>query len=159
VAYYRFVRAPLLLVLLLFPALPCADDAVDATTRAAVEKLGVDVSCYVSPCVLAGDFDGDGKADAAVLVVRKDGKRGIAIVPARGQPSLVGAGHAVGSGGDDFKWMNQWELHPQGPVGQGADRRPPPRLRGDAILVAQMESSSGLIHWDGKRFRWYQQGD
>jgi hypothetical protein len=32
-------------------------------------------------------------------------------------------------------------------------------LKGEAILVVKLESSSGLIYWDGKKYQWYQQGD
>jgi hypothetical protein len=28
-----------------------------------------------------------------------------------------------------------------------------------AILAEKQESASGLIFWDGKQYRWYQQGD
>jgi hypothetical protein len=130
----------------------------DADTRAAVAKLGVEVACYIAPCVLHGDFDGDGKTDVAVLVESSAKKRGIAIFRAHGRTSLLGAGHAVGNGGDDFTWMDHWALYPRGPV-RRFEEAAPPRLRGDALLVEKTESASALIYWDGKGFRWYQQGD
>jgi hypothetical protein len=30
---------------------------------------------------------------------------------------------------------------------------------GEAIMAEKSESASGLIYWDGKRWRWYQLGD
>ena len=152
------------ILLLAFPGSPFAADsaAADATTRATVEKAfggGVAVSCYVSPCILRGDFDGDGRVDVAVLVAGRSGKRGIAVLPARGKPAVLGAGHPLGNGGDDFAWMGRWRLYPRGPVGGGVDEAAPPLLRGDALLVEAPEAASGLVYWDGGRFRWYQQGD
>jgi hypothetical protein len=44
-------------------------------------------------------------------------------------------------------------------VQRGADGKPPPKLRGDALMVMKTEAASGLVYWDGKRYGWYQQGD
>ena len=42
---------------------------------------------------------------------------------------------------------------------QGADERPPPELRGDALLVEKLESASALVYWTPDGLGWYQQGD
>src|SRR5262245_25637162 len=64
----------------------------------------------VNPFYLRGDFNGDGKSDIAILVRNKQsGKIGIAICHAvRNEIFFVGAGTAVGNGGDDFSWMEVW---------------------------------------------------
>jgi hypothetical protein len=66
-----------------------------------------DLSFHVNPSYLKGDFNGDGKMDAAVFVKeRSTGKLGIAIVHgATGEVTIFGAGIAIGNGGDDFEWM------------------------------------------------------
>jgi hypothetical protein len=33
------------------------------------------------------------------------------------------------------------------------------RLRGDAVMVYRTESASALLGWDGRDYRWQQQGD
>jgi hypothetical protein len=117
-------------------------------------------SC-LNPFYQRGDFDGDGRADYAVLVQQpSSGKRGIALVHRRNQSvHVVGAGNAMGNGGDDFSWMGAWRVFDRGPVERGVGEGAPPRLRGDALLVEKTESASAIIWWDGGRYRWYQQGD
>jgi len=110
------------------------------------------VATDLDPSVLTGDFDGDGRPDVAVLVARRaTGARGIAFLHA-GSPHawVVGAGHELGNGGDDFSWMDAWSVQPRGRVaGQ----------RGEAVLVEQREAASALLYWDGAAWRWHQQGD
>ena len=88
------------------------------------------------------------------------GKRGILIVHIGADEYVViGAGNRIGNGGDDFRWMDAWQVYPRGEVGQGADPATPPRLIGDALLAINTESASGVIYWSGSRYEWYQQGD
>jgi hypothetical protein len=112
-----------------------------------------DLSFHVNPSYLKGDFNGDGKMDAAVLVKeRSPGKLGIAIVHcATGKVTIFGAGFGIGNGGDDFEWMDFWQVY--------SKTRDVPWLRGDALLVEKSEATSALIYWNGKRYVWSQQGD
>lgn len=118
-------------------------------------------SVHINPFYLHGDFDGDGEPDTAVLIKdRATGKSGIAIFHGKAKRLvIVGAGRGLGNGSDDFSWLNAWHVFRRGPVGQGADDKPPPKLRGDGIMVVKTESASALIYWDGKRYGWYQQAD
>jgi hypothetical protein len=120
-----------------------------------------EVSFHVNPFYLRGDFNGDGEVDVAVLVKqRSTGKLGIAIVHGgTSKVAILGAGAPLGNGGDDFDWMDYWQVYPKGRVTQGTDETTVPRLHGDALLVGKSEAASGLIHWDGKRYVWFQQGD
>jgi hypothetical protein len=72
-----------------------------------------DLSFHVNPSYLEGDFNGDGKMDAAVLVKeRSTGKLGIAIVHGTtGKVTILGAGFGIGNGGDDFEWMDSWQVY------------------------------------------------
>jgi hypothetical protein len=111
------------------------------------------LSPRLDPSVLHGDFDGDGRPDVAVLVERRDGgAQGIAMVHAGSQRAVVlGAGNAIGNGGDDFSWMDAWRVQPKDAGAPGS--------RGDALHVEKREAASALVVWDGAAYRWRQQGD
>ena len=75
---------------------------------------------------------------------------------------ILGAGtpfKVSGSAVSNLDFLNIWQVYGKRPVERGVEAGPPPRLRGDAILVGEIESASGLIYWNGKLFVWYQQGD
>ena len=124
-------------------------------------KRDYSLSTRLNPFLLHGDFDGDDRLDVALLVSRHvSGAHGIAILHSGStRPVVVGAGHALGNGGDDFSWMDAWSVYPKGPVHRGVDQAAPPQLRGDALVVEKLESASAIIYWDGTAYRWYQQGD
>jgi hypothetical protein len=140
--------------------------AVEAFERAGIELPGATgtsrfvASTYVNPYVVSGDFDGDRRTDIAALVrERASGKVGVAIALQSGAVHVVGAGSALGNGGDNFDWLDHWYTFTRGPVSRGASGDPAPTLRGDAIWVEKSESASALIYWSGNGFAWYQQGD
>jgi len=117
-----------------------------------------ELSYRMNPFYLNGDFNGDNKIDVAVLVKeRSRGKIGIAIINgANNNVTILGAGTAIGNGGDDFEWMDSWEIYSKDRIASGTGV---PKLRGDALLVSKSEAASALIYWDGKRYAWRQQGD
>ena len=119
------------------------------------------LSARVNPFLLNGDFNGDGRLDIAILISRRDtGADGIALLHAGvARPIVVGAGHSIGNGGPNLAGMGAWSVYSKGPVQRGADETAPPRLRGDALLVEWVGSASAIIYWDGRTYRWYQQGD
>ena len=120
-----------------------------------------DFSFKLNPFYLRGDFDGDSKPDIAILVSQKTtNKIGIAIChSASGRIFIVGAGRSLGNGGDDFGWMDVWQVFPKGRVSRGAGEKSVPTLKGEALSVQKSESASALIYWNGGRYVWYQQGD
>ena len=115
----------------------------------------------LNPSCLSGDFNGDGKSDVAVLVKqRSTGKLGIAIIHGvTDKVTILGAGTAIGNGGDDFEWMDSWQVYSNDRAAHAASERGVPLLRGDALLVGKSEAASALIYWNGKRYVWLQQGD
>jgi len=122
------------------------------------------VSERINPFCLRGDFDGDGKADYAVLLVaRKDGSNGIGIwLSSQKKVLVLGAGQKfkLASGeSSDLSFLNTWKVYSKKSVERGVEAGPPPTLIGEAILAGKKESASGLIYWTGKQFAWYQQGD
>jgi hypothetical protein len=60
---------------------------------------------------------------------------------------------------DDYKWIDAWKVHTQRNVESGAGETEKLTLKSEAIHVIKLEASSGIIYWDGKEYRWYQQGD
>jgi hypothetical protein len=117
-----------------------------------------ELSHRVNPFYLRGDFNGDGKIDIAVLVKqRSTGKIGIAIINgATEKVTVLGAGTGIGNGGDDFEWMDSWEMYSKDRMANGTSG---PKLRGAALLVSKSEAASALIYWNGRRYVWRQQGD
>ena len=117
---------------------------------------GYVVSQKIDPTLLHGDFDGDGKPDFAVAVVRKTAQ-GVVVCRSSGSPIVLGAGRAFNEMINlDFAG---WRLHPKSiKVPRGAGAGTPPILKGDALLL-EWESASAVVYWDGARFVWYQQGD
>ena len=118
-----------------------------------------EISClaYIRPCVLEGDFEGDGKADAAVMVrKRASGTLGAAVFLSSGAWHLMGAGTDFGGAGTDWAWAESWKVFKKGPVKQGPAPEKPPTLAADAILVEKKGGPSGLVYFDGKKAAWYQ---
>ena len=88
------------------------DEVKKALTKESSDKK-YDLSFRIKPSYLEGDFNGDGKMDAAVLIEeRSSGKLGIAIVHGTtGKITILGAGIGIGNGGDDFEWMDSWQVY------------------------------------------------
>jgi hypothetical protein len=139
-------------------------DVPDAFKRALTNgSLGkqYDLSFRMNPSYLEGDFNGDRKMDVAVLMKeRATGKFGIAIVHGMTEKvAILGAGIRLGNGGDDFEWMDSWQVYSKTRAAHAAGETSVPRLRSDALLVEKSEAASALIYWNGKRYVWSQQGD
>ena len=131
-----------------------------AVTNGSLAK-GYGVSFHLIPSYLQGDFNGDGNIDVAVLVKqRATGKIGIAIVHGgMGKATILGAGTAIGNGGDDFAWMDSWQVYAKNRAAHAAGETSVLRLRGDALLVSKTDAASALIYWNGEKYVWLQQGD
>ena len=120
-----------------------------------------DFSSRLTPSYLRGDFDGDGKPDIAILVTRKsNGKIGIAVCHSSTNRILfIGAGTTVGSGGDNFDWMDQWSVYSKATVRKKVGSATAALVKGDGLYVEKSESASALIYWNGRRYVWRQAGD
>ena len=120
---------------------------------------GLEIFGGINPFMQRGDFDGDGKADLAVLVQARSTKRiGILFLHRKGKPLLVGAGFPLGNAGDDFSWLDIWTVEDRG-SNRSSDSRKSLQLKTDAIMVAKEGSASGLIYFSGGKYKWQQQGD
>ena len=118
----------------------------------------VELFAAVNPFYQRGDFDGDGKADLAILVRDKaSGKIGILVLHRSGKPALLGAGRSFGNGGDDFAWIDQWSVDDGGKDARRSD--PSARRAADTLWVAKEGSASALIRYRNGKYVWQQQGD
>lgn len=119
------------------------------------------ITPYLIPVELGGDFDADDAHDQAVPIVRKaDGKRGLFFCRALTYGNVVGmtgrmGAHLTPAYFDSIDW---WALH-TGPARQGAGGTPPPPLKGDAVTIGKDGASSVLIYWTGTEYSSYWQGD
>lgn len=125
------------------------------------------------PAYLQADFNRDGNADIAVLVNDKSkGRKGILVVHGKSDAYHVfGAGKDFGSGGNDFKWLDNWSLYSDkvasetlfdeetGDILGGKEMK----LAGPGILVEDYEDgfaiAGGIIYWNGKNYSWIHQGE
>jgi hypothetical protein len=105
----------------------------------------------VNPFYLKGDFDGDKQLDYAINIVEKKTlKKGILIYHSgTNKYFILGAGKPFKEKhpGDNFSWMDAWKIT------EGENKKK------DSILVIKTESSSGVIYWTGKEYKWRQEGD
>jgi hypothetical protein len=101
----------------------------------------------MEPSFFAGDFNGDGRSDVALLIQeRTTGKVGIAILErGKKQFKILGAGKTFGNGGDDFSWLDVWSMRHSG--------------KADQLYVEKREAASAVIYWDGSKYIWQQEGD
>jgi len=131
---------------------------VPQEVKACVSRAGssYQFSKKASPGFLRADFNGDGKPDYAVIVMR-DGSQGVVVCAGDRLLVILGAGTSFnGMRNLDF---TSWKLHPKAkPVPRGASEKRPPALVGDALYL-EWESASAIVYWKAGRFLWYQQGD
>ncbi|OEZ80645.1 hypothetical protein JAB8_53000 [Janthinobacterium sp. HH106] len=71
---------------------------------------------------------------------------------------IVGAGHVLSNGGDDFAWLEVWQVEDKGSL-QRSYHEKSLRLKTDGIVVAKEGSASALIYIKGGKAVWQQQGD
>ena len=120
---------------------------------------GLDIFGGVNPFMQRGDFDGDGKADLAILVQARSTKKiGILFLHRKSKPLLVGAGFPLGNAGDDFSWLDIWAVEDRESI-RSSDSQKSLQLKTDAVMVAKEGSAGGLIYFSGGKYKWQQHGD
>jgi hypothetical protein len=89
----------------------------------------------------------------------KTKKEGIVFLShGKAKPVIVGAGRAIGNGGDNFSWLELWYVEDKGsrPYSYHAKAV---KLPNDGIMVAKEGSASALIYLKAGKAVWQQQGD
>ncbi len=120
---------------------------VDSVVSPLILKGRYSLALRLNPFFQVGDFDNDGRTDAAVFARDgTSGKEGILLLRrVKPTPAVIGMGRDFGNGGDDFTWLDIWRV----------EATP----RGDQLVVEKSESASGAITWDGQGYRWTQLSD
>ncbi|MFZ6746797.1 hypothetical protein ACO0LC_26530 [Undibacterium sp. JH2W] len=124
------------------------------------QQESIEVNSRINPFVWRGNFLGAGKGDLAVLVKdSKTKKEGIVFLShGKTKPVIVGAGHALGNGGDDFSWLELWYVEDKGSQPRSYHAKAV-KLHSDGIIVAKEGSASALIYLKAGKATWQQQGD
>jgi hypothetical protein len=119
-----------------------------------------EISDYINPFYLEGDFNGDSLIDVAIAIKDKSTqKRGIIIVNQSNKGYfIIGAGKTFGHGRDDFDWLDMWSVYRDKFIEDPGTFRKTVELNHPAILVEAFEKFSAIIYWNGAKYVWFQQG-
>jgi hypothetical protein len=121
-----------------------------------VKKMpGVSIDGGINPFYLSGDFDGDGKLDIAVQVVRAKARGILICLSTQKAPLLVGAGSSTIWPAKEEWRFDAWSIITK--ESKAVSR--PTGAKHDAILLDIKETANGLLYWDGTALRWQQLGD
>ncbi len=116
---------------------------------------GLAINGEINPFYLSGDFDGDGRLDFAVQVLRGKAKGILVCLSSRKTPLIVGAGSSLIWPASE-KWrFDAWSIVPK----ESTDVSRPSKAKHDAILLDVKETANGLLYWDGSALRWEQLSD
>lgn len=139
-----------------------ADRLAEANTppelleRGAAAKIWGDhaIDRGINPFYLRGDFDGDAAPDYLVSVVPKlgaDALPKLVVLRGGGKPAIWLADDP--KAGLALPARDAWYVHDRGTSVAAGPGGKAPALKGDGIVMMKLESSSGLVYWDGSRFR------
>lgn len=129
-----------------------------------LEERDLSIHTDLNPFYLRGDFNGDHFSDVAVLVLHKNGEKGIYISHGNAQkPWFIAMEHPkkrmeadllipYGIAGAEFFWhvLSQKEAETL----LAKDNVRVKRLLGEVIQMGKMEAFSGLIFWEGQGYVW-----
>jgi len=156
-----FVTSVVSLMLLVLTVAGAEGKSVDeynvpSEVEACIKKVpGLLISGEINPFYLSGDFNGDGKLDFAVQVLRS-GSKGIVFCLANSKdPFLLGAGSSLVFPAKDRWRFDAWSIIPK----ENKSLSRPAKARYDAILLDIKETANGLLYWDGSRMQWFQLED
>jgi len=123
-------------------------------------RSNYEISDYINPFYLEGDFNGDSLIDIAIAIKEKSTqKRGVLIVNRSNKEYfIIGAGKKFGSGGDDFEWLDIWTVYRERFIEDPATFSKVVKLNHPAISVEASERFSAIIYWNGITYVWFQQG-
>ena len=120
----------------------------------------------LKPHHLIGDFNGDNKKDILFFIKsKKTNKKGICIIHSGSKSCLIlAAGTKFGAGGDDFSWVDIWEILPKGETWERTFT-PENELLGEkkvlllntSIRLCVEEGGCGVITYKKGKYHWINQ--
>ncbi len=140
------IQMALVALLILISATPVLAKIDPSQNIAIVARMKKDfqgrvaLKCWLRPCSIRADFDGDGKPDKAALVVdtSRQNKKGIIIAQGTGKSVLMGPGNPLGEWGDDLSEVSAWKVTRHGKT--------------DALALTK-DSAQGLIFYADGQFQ------
>ncbi|MGV3540563.1 MAG: hypothetical protein ACO1OQ_12190 [Rufibacter sp.] len=135
--------------------------AVKQTTEIGTTSKG---KSWLNPEFLSADFNGDGFSDTAYAIIL-DNKKGIRISHGNTTDEFViGAGKDFGNGGDDFDWVENWNIVKEkstyevtfkenGDIDGGREVK----LDHTAFYIGAEEVGGATIAWKDGKYVWIHQ--
>lgn len=128
----------------------------------------LNISDFVNPFYFEEDFNGDSMLDIALLVEHKESlKKGILIIHGKTDDySIIGAGEKFDNRFSDISWMDVWKVYRSSTSNQltykenmDIDDSILISVHNPCLEIKKTESSSGLIYWNGKSYKWSQKSE
>ena len=140
--------------------LPIAEKAAESANLVVLNKL--------EPRYILEDLNGDEKKDIALFVEdNKSKKKGICIFHSDSNKCLIlGAGKKFYAGGDNFRWVDTWEIIPRGETWE-ATFKPDGDVLGErkvildnkSVKICVVEGGCGVISYKKGKYIWVHQSD
>jgi len=124
----------------------------------------LELSSFVNPFYFEEDFNGDSFIDIAILVRHIDtNKYGILIIHGETQNYYLLGANSQFELIDDFSWIEIWKVF-RGSLSYELTYKSNNDIEGTrkitvhnpCLEIIKLEASSGLIYWNGERYRWVQ---
>lgn len=137
-------------------------------TKKATENANLVIVGELNPNQLVEDLNGDGKKDIVLFVEdKKTRKKGICILHSGSTKCVIlGAGKEFYSGGDDFRWVDHWEIIPEGETWETTFNsdgdvlgEKKVILENKSIRLCVDEGGCGVITFNKGSYIWVHQGD
>ncbi|MFD3004039.1 hypothetical protein ACFS7Z_27050 [Pontibacter toksunensis] len=141
--------------------------AEQTTTQGSPELKAPDREAnWLNPQYLTADFNGDGHVDTAFAVIINS-KKGIIIKHCdTNEEFIIGAGNKFGNGGDDFNWVENWNLvtdsityevtfMEEGDIDGSRDVK----LDYPAFYIGTEEEGGATVAWKEGKYVWIHQAD
>ena len=119
---------------------------------------------WLNPNFLSADFNGDGFSDTAYAIIINN-KKGIKINHGNtADEFVIGAGNDFGNGGDNFDWVENWNLVKEkatyevtfkedGDIDGGKEVK----LDHTAFYIGAEEVGGATVAWKGGKYVWIHQ--